>query len=186
MKQRIKNFLFKKRVKILRNNKGLSLIEIMVALGLIGLLTALAVPQYRSYQRDIRYGVLKSMVRIPYKTIEIEESVGNPLSSITGGFLWNRVKSKDKGEFDHTFNASGNAWCFILEGKATSTTYKDYEGCIDQSGGIQIGGKNVPCSQAQAKTVDGDSGGGTNCVYHATTNPNGKTTQCPQNCTTDW
>lgn len=149
MKNKIKNFLFKKRVKILRNNKGLSLIEIMVALGLIGILAAVAVPQFQSYQRDVKYGVLKSMAEVPFRTIEIEGSLGRQASSLSQGFLWSRVKSKDKGKFTPTFDSSGSDWCFLIKGNS-GDDYEGFEACINQTGTMRIGGSNVPCSQAKA------------------------------------
>ena len=37
MKKIIKNFLFKRRFKVLKNKKGFSLVEILVAVSIIGL-----------------------------------------------------------------------------------------------------------------------------------------------------
>ena len=58
MKQTIKNFLFKKRGKILKNNKGLSLIEIMVVVGIIAVVAGIAIPQFNQYKKSAGYTAL--------------------------------------------------------------------------------------------------------------------------------
>ena len=50
MKQTIKNFLFKKRIKILRSKKGFSLLEVLVAVAIIGIISAIAFPQFQDHR----------------------------------------------------------------------------------------------------------------------------------------
>ena len=50
MKQTIKNFLFKKRIKILRSKKGFSLLEVLIGVAIIGIISAIAVPQFAEYR----------------------------------------------------------------------------------------------------------------------------------------
>ena len=52
MKQLIKDFLFKKRIKILRNKKGFSLLEVLIAVGIIAIISAIAVPQYTANREN--------------------------------------------------------------------------------------------------------------------------------------
>ena len=52
MKNKIKDFLLKKRIKILRNKKGFSLLEVLVAVSIIGVISAIAVPQFQDYRRQ--------------------------------------------------------------------------------------------------------------------------------------
>ena len=173
MKTIIKNFLLKNN-KILRNNKGVSLIEIMVGIGLLSIVAVIAVPQFQAYQREAKYGVLRSMLTVPFRTMEVELSLGKAASSASAGFLWARVKSKAKDSFNTPiFNSSGDDWCFFIEGKS-GKNYADFTGCIDDTGTIEIGGKNVPCSQGrETKKPTSASTPQTPACTH---------TQCPAGC----
>ena len=55
MKQKIKDFLFKKiffkeGLKILKKKKGFSLLEVLVAVSIIGIITAIAIPAFQDYR----------------------------------------------------------------------------------------------------------------------------------------
>lgn len=57
MKTIITNFLLKKRffkegIKLLKNKKGFSLLEILVAVAIIGIITAIAVPSYNANRKE--------------------------------------------------------------------------------------------------------------------------------------
>ena len=49
---KLKNFLIKKRCKSLKllNNKGFSLVEVLVAITIIGIISAIAIPQFKDYR----------------------------------------------------------------------------------------------------------------------------------------
>ena len=51
MKKIIKNFLFKRRFKVLKNKKGFSLMEVLIAVAIIAIISGIAVPQFLA-QRD--------------------------------------------------------------------------------------------------------------------------------------
>ena len=52
MKNKLINFLFKKRIKILKSKRGFTLMEVLVAVGLIAIITAIAVPQFQDYREQ--------------------------------------------------------------------------------------------------------------------------------------
>ncbi len=47
---KIKQFFTRKRCKKLLNNKGFSLLEVLVAVSIIGIISAIAIPQFKNYK----------------------------------------------------------------------------------------------------------------------------------------
>lgn len=58
-------------------NKGFSLIEILVAMTLIGVLSAIAVPAYNSYRKDANSTVLKADIGNAYKAMHTYNAVNS-------------------------------------------------------------------------------------------------------------
>ncbi len=187
---KIKQFFTRKRCKSFKllNQKGFSLIEIMVALGLITLLTALAVPQYTSYKKTVKVGVIKSILLVPHRTMTIEESLGNKPHSIDQNKMMRTIKSKAVGDFTVNWktddSTSPDDWCFELS--AGQGDYSGFSGCVDNAGAPQVGGEDISCNQAKASYIyDAGSSPATcttiNCPTPDCVNDN---TGKPSSCTT--
>ena len=52
MKQKIKDFLFKRRFKPLKNKKGFSLMEVLIAVAIIAIISGIAVPQFTAQRNN--------------------------------------------------------------------------------------------------------------------------------------
>lgn len=83
------------------NTKGFSLIEILVAMGLIGVLTAMAIPAYNNYRGNANKTVLKADVGNAYKAYHAYNAVdGNFCTDLDGAGL-NSIKESA------TYNTKG-------------------------------------------------------------------------------
>ncbi len=52
MKKTIKDFLFKRRFKVLKNKKGFSLLEVLIAVGIIAIISSIAIPQFTANRNE--------------------------------------------------------------------------------------------------------------------------------------
>ena len=69
MKNKIKNFLFKKRIKILRNKKGFSLMELLIVVSIMGVISAIAIPAYDKYRSNANEAGAKAEAKTVYRAL---------------------------------------------------------------------------------------------------------------------
>ena len=78
-----------------KNNKGFSLIEILVAMTLIGVLSAMAIPAYNSYRKDANKTVLKADVGNAYKAIHTYNAVNSTYCAKLDDLKLGSLKNSD-------------------------------------------------------------------------------------------
>ena len=176
-----------------------------MVVGIIGILAAVAIPAYNSYQNNAKAGVVSSILELVARTVKIEESLGNSPSET---LVWNKIESKDKDNFTEAFTYTGSKdWCFKIT--ATSGNYDGFNGCVDGGNIPLIGGSKVEisCSEAKVRTAKAGStgvppiiaitcptgcksptpappAGGTAACEPTSTNTNGTFTEAPE-CKSD-
>ncbi len=85
-------------MKQIKNKKGFSLIEILVSMGLIGVLTAIAIPAYNNYRGNANKTVLKSDVGNAYKAYHAYNAVeGDFCADLSGAGLTSIQESSTYG-----------------------------------------------------------------------------------------
>ena len=132
MKQRVVDFLlkkifFKKGVKFLKNKKGFSLVEIMVALGLLVVVGGIAVPQYTAYTERARRQAVDSSVGTIRQAVgacmAIENDTDECLDDTINGTL-----QANPGIFIERATGTDVVCFFVLEHKGTTDPTKVPEG----------------------------------------------------------
>ena len=70
MKQKITNFFLRKRFKKLRNNRGFSLLEVLVAVSIIGIISAIAIPGFQNYRKNAATVAGETSIRNIYSSYQ--------------------------------------------------------------------------------------------------------------------
>lgn len=146
----------------MRNEKGFSLIELMIVVAIIGILAAIAVPNFQKYQAKSRQAEAKSLLTGIY----------------TAEKAWNAEWTQYSGDFGHIgfapegdlrYNAGftgagpavpGNYTGPIANTFTTTTAFcaSAVSTCVDISGGTN-GGHGAPAATTFTAGADGDVDG---------------------------
>lgn len=92
--------------RAMRNQEGFSLIELMIVVAIIGILSAIAVPNYQKFQRKSRQAEAKSMASAIYTTMKsYEAEYGRPSKS----FLATGYQPEGRILYNCGFSAAASA-----------------------------------------------------------------------------
>ena len=80
----IKNFLCKKR-KILKSKSGFSLMELLVVVGIMGVISALAIPAYDKYRESANKNGAKAEAKTIYRALQTCLANGTTAATCAGG-----------------------------------------------------------------------------------------------------
>ncbi|GGD64788.1 pilin [Lacimicrobium alkaliphilum] len=67
------------------NNKGFTLIELMIVVAIIGILAAIALPAYQNYTQKARFTEITNATAAAKTAVEICAQTGTPLADCDGG-----------------------------------------------------------------------------------------------------
>lgn len=144
------------------NQKGFSLVELMIVVAIIGLLAAVGVPQYQKFQARARQGEAKSSLSALYAS---EQSFFGE---------WNQYSANLA---TIGFGVTGTALRYVVGFDALCVPYDTLSGAPAQAPGANFSHLNTVCVNQAAtwKTATGTSAA---CTPYFTTALAGTTTLC--------
>ena len=172
MKQTIKNFLFKKRIKILRSKKGFSLLEVLIGVTIIGIISAIAVPRFQNY-REI------AAVTAADATLSNAVKAYNLCSATSGTCATLSDLKLSCGTCKTPQEDATNGYCVMLEQKISNKIFK---ACVQiKTDGTTVkafGGEFKFCYGTSPHGPDGVTGNDDSDEYTKTSNGGGVLQKC--------
>ena len=133
------SYLGKKDVsKTMLNNKGFTIVEVLVVVVLIVILSAIAIPSYTYYKEKARKGVVTALLYSAQRAADVSHATGDRLTkSRLLSSLKSKVLSKNLVDLEYKTRAT-DKWCIGAVVKTTGEYGQEGDalGCIDQDGEI--------------------------------------------------
>jgi type IV pilus assembly protein PilA len=105
--------------KMLKNKKGFTLIELMIVVAIIGILAAIAIPNFMNYQCKARQSEAKSNLGAIRTAQEVYFAEKNNYAATTAQIAW-----ATKGVTDYTYSISNTDSDVDFTATATATNFK--------------------------------------------------------------
>ena len=130
-------------IKLLQSKKGFTLIELMIVVAIIGILAAIAIPQYIKYVKRSRTAEALNHVKMVYNALA--DWYANP--DLGNGTFLTAITTDDKAPGSHTFASH-----FPAEASWISAGDKSYSYTFTSTTGA--GGGTVPLVVSNAINAD--------------------------------
>ena len=124
MKQKIKTFLCNQRMKALKSKKGFSLLEVLIAVAIIGIISAIAIPQFADQRKNA------AQVASDTSASNIAKAFQNCVVLNTFGSCDSLAKLKVTCPAGSICTSGGNSPTFCADLKRGTAGQDDFNVCV--------------------------------------------------------